>query len=71
MQVHRRFQQRLVFALAPDGCEDGGLPCSVGEAFLNRTHERGMRSNFQPRIHAKLRQCDDGWRKLHGLTHAI
>ena len=71
MQIHRGFEQRLVLALAARR-RRAPAPWSAapGEAFLNRVHERGMRADFQPDIHAEFRQRIHRRRELHRLPHA-
>ena len=70
MQIHRRFEQRLLLALAAHRSQHRRLGAAGGEAFLNRVHQRGMRADFQPHVHAEIRERIHRRRKLHGLPHA-
>ena len=56
MQIHRRLQQALLLPLAAGGGKHRCLAATAGETFLHRVDQRGMRANFQPDVHAEIRE---------------
>src|SRR6202045_1667087 len=70
VQIHCRLEHRFKFTLATGGRDYNGFCSARHETFLGRMRERGMSIEFEPNIHAEIRQRAYRGGKTYGLANA-
>src|SRR5260370_32016842 len=70
VQMHGSLQHRFKFTLTTGRREHDGFGSAHHETFLGRMRERGVGIEFDPNIHAEIRQRAYRGGKTHGLANA-